>query len=134
MQAEALETLVNSHYKGLITAIASNIQDKVEANIKDWLSSELVHLLEHHDVAFKNAENPRTREIKEYLECNGYVNDGNVEGIIKNYIENNNICTEDKFDDWIAEWMSDNFDIDDYDIEDKLKDAVRAVDFKIEVS
>ena len=134
MQAEALETLVNSHYKGLITAIASNIQDKVEANIKDWLSSELVHLLEHHDVAFKNAENPRTREIKEYLECNGYINDDNFDRCVKTYLENNNICTEDNFDDSVREWMSNNFDIDDYDIEDKLKDAVRAVDFTISVS
>ena len=134
MQAEAVEVLVNNHYKGLITAIASHIQDKVEENIKDWLSSELPNLLEHHDVAFKNAENPTTRAIKEYLECNGYINDDNVDSCIQSWVENNNVCTEDNFDDSVREWMGNNFDLKDYDIEDTITDAVRAITFTVEVS
>ena len=135
MQAEALETLVNNHYKGLITAIASHIQDKVEANIKDWLSNEFKHMLEHHDVVFKGAINTVSEQvIEDYLDHNDYLNENNIDRHIENYIENSNICTEDNFDDSVREWMSNNFDISDYDIDDKLKDAIRSLDFTVEVS
>ena len=135
MQAEALETLVNNHYKGLITAIASNIQDKVEANIREWLSAEFKTQLEHHDVMFKDSINTvNEQEIEDYLERNDYINDNNVDRHIENYIQNSNICTEDNFDDSVREWLGNNFDIKDYDIEDAVKEAVSSMSFTVEVS
>jgi hypothetical protein len=135
MQAEALETLVNNHYKGLITALASRIQDTVEANIRDWLSNELKNMLEHNDVVFKGAINTVSEQVVEdYLERNDYINENNIDRHIENYIENSNICTEDNFDDSVREWMSNNFEIANYDIEDAITDAVRAITFTVEVS
>ena len=135
MQAEALETLVNNHYKGLITAIASNIQDKVEENIREWLSAEFKNQLELHEVAFRGAINTvNEQEIEDYLERNDYINDNNVDRHIENYIQNSNICTEDNFDDSVREWLGNNFDIKDYDIEDAVKEAVSSMSFTVEVS
>ena len=135
MQAEALETLVNNHYKGLITALASRIQDTVEANIRDWLSNELKNMLEHHDVVFKGAINTVSEQvIEDYLDRNDYLNEDNISRHIENYIENSNICTEDNFDDSVREWMSNNFDLKDYDIEDTITDVVRSINFTVEVS
>ncbi len=135
MQAEAVEVLVNNHYKGLITAIASHIQDKVEANIRDWMSDEFKNMLEHHDVVFKGAINTVSEQVVEdYLERNDYINENNIDRHIENYIENSNICTEDNFDDSVREWMSNNFEIANYDIEDAITDAVRAITYTVEVS
>lgn len=135
MQAEALETLVNNHYKGLITALASRIQDTVEANIRDWLSNELKNMLEHNDVVFKGAINTVSEQvIEDYLDRNDYLNEDNISRHIENYIENSNICTEDNFDDSVREWMSNNFDLKDYDIEDTITDVVRSINFTVEVS
>ena len=138
MQAEALETLVNNHYKGLITAIASHIQDKVEANIREWLTAEFRHQLEHHEVAFAQP----TDEVKEhaveqiveaYLKRNNYMNDNNIDAHIQEYVQNNDIVTADSLSDSINEWMSENFDISDYDIEYPVKEAVRNLEFSVEV-
>lgn len=135
MQAEAVEVLVNNHYKGLITAIASHIQDKVEENIREWLSAEFKNQLELHEVAFRGAINTvNEQEIEDYLERNDYINDNNVDRHIENYIENSNVCTEDNFDDSVREWLGNNFDIKDYDIEDAVKEAVSSMSFTVEVS
>lgn len=135
MQAEAVEVLVNNHYKGLITALASRIQDTVEANIREWLSAEFKNQLELHEVAFRGAINTvNEQEIEDYLERNDYINDNNVDRHIENYIQNSNICTEDNFDDSVREWMGNNFDISDYEIDDKLKEVIKALDFTVEVN
>jgi len=107
----------------------------VEENIKDWLSNELPHLLEHHDVVFKNSINTVNEQVVEdYLERNDYINENNIDRHIENYIENSNICTEDNFDDSVREWLGNNFDIKDYDIEDAVKEAVSSMSFTVEVS
>jgi hypothetical protein len=135
MQSEALETLVNNHYKGLITAIASNIQDKVEANIREWLSNEFKHQLEHHDVVFKGAINTvNEQEIEDYLERNDYINENNIDRHIESYIESSEVVTQDSLNDSINEWMSNNFEIKDYDIQDNITDAVRSINFTVEVN
>ena len=143
MQSEALETLVNNHYKGLITAIASNIQDTVEANIRQWLTAEFRNQLDHHDVAFNNAQSDEWNHaakrfseefIEKYLTRNEYVNSSNFDSHADEFCKEKELVTEDNLNDYLHEWMGNNFDIDDYDIEDKLKDAVRAVDFTISVS
>lgn len=105
----------------------------MEANIREWLTAEFRHQLEHHDVAFKNAENASTRVIKDYLECNGYVNENNIDEHIQDYVQNNDIVTADSLSDSINEWMSENFDISDYDIEYPVKEAVRNLEFSVEV-
>ena len=135
MQSEALETLVNNHYKGLITALASRIQDTVEANIRDWLSNELQNMLEQHNVVFKGAINTVSEQVVEdYLERNDYINENNIDRHIENYMENSNVCTEDNFDDSVREWMSNNFDISDYDIDSQVEQSVRKINFTVEVS
>jgi len=135
MQAEALETLVNNHYKGLITAIASNIQDKVEANIRDWMSNELKNMLEHHDVVFKGAINTVSEQVVEdYLFRNDYINLDNFESHADEFCRSKDLVSEDNLNDYLHEWMGNNFDISDYDIDDKLKDAIRSLDFTVEVS
>lgn len=143
MQTEALETLVNNHYKGLIAALASRIQDTVEANIRGWLSNEFKNQLDHYDVAFNNSQSDEWNDasrrfsenfIEEYLERHDYINKNNIDKHIENYIENSNICTEDNFDDSVREWMSNNFDISDYDIDETVKNVVQGLDFTVEVS
>jgi hypothetical protein len=135
MQAEALETLVNNHYKGLITALASRIQDTVEANIRDWLSNELKNMLEHHDVVFKGAINTVSEQvIEDYLDRNDYLNEDNIDRHIENYIESSEVVTQDSLNDSINEWMSNNFEIKDYDIQDNITDAVRSINFTVEVN
>jgi hypothetical protein len=107
----------------------------VEANIRDWMSDEFKNMLEHHDVVFKGAINTVSEQVVEdYLERNDYINENNIDRHIENYIENSNICTEDNFDDSVREWMSNNFEIANYDIEDAITDAVRAITFTVEVS
>lgn len=143
MQAEAVEVLVNNHYKGLITAIASHIQDKVEANIREWLTAEFRQQLDHHDVAFNNAQSDEWNHaakrfseefIEDYLDRNDYINHHNIDRHIENYMKNSNVCTEDNFDDSVREWLGNNFDIKDYDIEDAVKEAVSSMCFTVEVS
>jgi hypothetical protein len=63
-----------------------------------------------------------------------YVNSSNFDSHAEGFCKEKELVTEDNLDDYLHEWMGNNFDIDDHDIEDKLKDAVRAVDFTISVS
>ena len=92
-------------------------------------------MLEHNDVVFKGAINTVSEQvIEDYLDRNDYLNEDNISRHIENYVENSNICTEDNFDDSVREWMSNNFEIANYDIEDAITDAVRAITFTVEVS
>ncbi len=135
MQSEALETLVNNHYKGLIAAIASHIQDKVETNIRDWLSNEFKNQLEHHQVLTADKYDSKSdAEISDYLDRNDYINENNIDRYIESYIESSEIVTQDSLNDSINEWMSNNFDIKDYDIDDTITDAVRSLSFTVEVN
>jgi len=135
MQAEALETLVNNHYKGLITAIASHIQDKVEENIKQWLADEFKNQLDHHEVLRADKFHPVSdMQIQSYLDRNDYIKADNFESHADEFCRSKELVTEDNLNDYLHEWMGNNFDISDYDIDDKLKDAIRALDFTVEVS
>jgi hypothetical protein len=135
MQAEALETLVNNHYKGLIAAIASHIQDKVEANIRDWLSNEFKNQLEHHQVLTADKYDSKSdAEISDYFERHDFISANNIDYHLDKYMRNSDLVTEDSLSDSIHDWMGRNFDISNYEIEDAVKEAVRSMDFTVEVS
>jgi hypothetical protein len=107
----------------------------VEANIRDWLSNEFKHQLEHHGVAFKDPINTVTDQmIQDYLDRNDYIHEGNIDQHINTYVQNTDVVTEDSLNDSINEWMSNNFDINDYDIEDSIRDSVRSLSFTVEIN
>jgi hypothetical protein len=124
---EKLENLIDNHYKGLITAIASNVQDRVEANIKEWLSAEFKHQLEHHKVAFDNTEDAVEKIVEAYLERHDYINKDNLEEAAEDVLGRN------LSDDIIQEWMNENFDITSYDLEESLRKAALDLEFEIKV-
>ena len=107
----------------------------MEANIRDWLSNELKNMLEHHDVVFKDSINTvNEQEIEDYLDRNDYINENNIDRHIESYIESSEVVTQDSLNDSINEWMSNNFEIKDYDIQDNITDAVRSINFTVEVN
>lgn len=92
-------------------------------------------MLEHHDVVFKGAINTVSEQvIEDYLDRNDYLNEDNIDRHIENYIESSEVVTQDSLNDSINEWMSNNFEIKDYDIQDNITDAVRSINFTVEVN
>jgi len=107
----------------------------VEANIRDWLSNELKNMLDHHQVlTAEKYDSKSDAEIQDYLDRNDYVNKDNLDTHIEAYVDSSEIVTHDSLNDSINEWMSNNFELKDYDIEDTITDAVRAITFTVEVS
>lgn len=105
----------------------------MEANIRDWLTNEFKNLLEHHEVLRADSRSVSDIQIEDYLTRNDYINENNIDEHIQTYVQNNDIVTADSLSDSINEWMSENFDISDYDIEYPVKQAVRNLDFSVEV-
>ena len=92
-------------------------------------------MLEHHDVVFKDSINTvNEQEIEDYLDRNDYINENNIDRYIETYIESSEVVTQDSLNDSINEWMSNNFEIKDYDIQDNITDAVRSINFTVEVN
>jgi hypothetical protein len=107
----------------------------VETNIRDWLSNEFKNQLEHHQVLTADKYDSKSdAEISDYLDRNDYINENNIDRYIESYIESSEIVTQDSLNDSINEWMSNNFDIKDYDIDDTITDAVRSLSFTVEVN
>lgn len=92
-------------------------------------------MLEHHDVVFKGSINTVSEQVVEdYLSDNNYINSDNFESHADEFCRSKDLVSEDNLNDYLHEWMGNNFDISDYEIDDKLKDAIRALDFTVEVS
>ena len=73
-------------------------------------------------------------EISDYLERHDFISANNIDYHLDKYMRNSDLVTEDSLSDSIHDWMGRNFDISDYEIEDAVKEAVRSMDFTVEVS
>lgn len=102
-----------------ITNHVEKSQDKIESNIKDWLSTELPHQIEHFNdkgSADPSGRNDFERKVDEQIE--NWM-DSYLEDRVGDWMDSN-------LNDRMDTWMSDNFNLDDYgDIDDRIKEVVR---------
>lgn len=108
----------------------TGFQDLVESNLKDWLTKEIPHQLEHFKGSGSSSEPASSEDFAKRV-------DACIESWADSYLE-------DKIGDWcdsylsdrIDTWMSDNFSYNDYgDIDDKIRECIRNdISFEVSVS
>ena len=92
-------------------------------------------MLDHHEVLRADKFHPVSdMQIESYLDRNDYVNAQTIDTHIERFIDSSDAVTHESLNESINEWMSNNFDLKDYDIEDTITDAVRSINFTVEVS
>lgn len=108
----------------------TGFQDLVESNLKDWLTKEIPHQLEHFKESGSSSEPVKPDDFNARA-------DACIEKWSETYLD-------DRIDDWMSSnlndkmdtWMTDNFNYDDYgDIDDKVRECIRNdISFEVSVS